>query len=379
METSMPRDGSSGAYSRASSAYVANTIISETAVNAEMDDLATAMTASVAKDGQTTMTANLKMGGYRLTGMAAGSAATDSARYDQTVTSTMTTRGDIVQRGASAPERVALGAAGKILSSDGTDAVWGDGPMTTRGDLIVQGETDLGRLALGASGAVLGSDGTDAAWVTNVAKKDSNNSFTEGQTVTKAAADANIIASRTGAGASGAFMGAHNAKAVFGSNTNVQVDYVINGVAKGSLGVSGGYFTPGLTDAGAGTFNTAGYFRNSVALPIQRSNQTSETASTAGSLITLTHGFSAVPSLVQAWAVCKAAEGNYSIGDIVVLNNASNNPSGAASIGIQIFYDTTNCFARVASGGFGLLFDRSTGTAFTPTVSSWNIVLKAWV
>jgi len=206
-----------------------------------------------------------------------------------------------------------------------------------------------------------------------------NNNFTEGQTVTKAAADANIIASRTGAGASGAFMGAHNAKAVFGSNTNVQVDYVINGVAKGSLGVSGGYFTPGLTDAGAGTFNTAGYFRNSVALPIQRSNQTSETASTAGSLITLTHGFSAVPSLVQAWAVCKAAEGNYSIGDIVVLNNASNNPSGAASIGIQIFYDTTNCFARVASGGFGLLFDRTTGTAFTPTVSSWNIVLKAWV
>lgn len=38
--------------------------------------------------------------------------------------SLLTTRGDLIRRGASAPERVALGAAGSVLSSDGTDATW---------------------------------------------------------------------------------------------------------------------------------------------------------------------------------------------------------------------------------------------------------------
>ena len=81
----MPRNGS-GAYSRAVSAYVYNTIISQTDVNAEMDDIATALTASIAKDGQTTPTANLPMGGFKLTGLAAGSAAGNSLRYEQLFT-----------------------------------------------------------------------------------------------------------------------------------------------------------------------------------------------------------------------------------------------------------------------------------------------------
>ena len=36
----------------------------------------------------------------------------------------LTTRGDLIRRGASAPERVGLGAAAFVLGSDGTDAVW---------------------------------------------------------------------------------------------------------------------------------------------------------------------------------------------------------------------------------------------------------------
>lgn len=38
---------------------------------------------------------------------------------------TLTTRGDLIRRGASASERVALGSSGEALVSDGTDAVWG--------------------------------------------------------------------------------------------------------------------------------------------------------------------------------------------------------------------------------------------------------------
>lgn len=37
----------------------------------------------------------------------------------------LTTRGDILRFGSTAPERLAIGASGKVLVSDGTDAAWG--------------------------------------------------------------------------------------------------------------------------------------------------------------------------------------------------------------------------------------------------------------
>lgn len=48
-----------------------------------MDDIATALTGSIAKDGQTTPTANLPMGTYRHTGVGNGSARTDYAALGQ--------------------------------------------------------------------------------------------------------------------------------------------------------------------------------------------------------------------------------------------------------------------------------------------------------
>lgn len=36
----------------------------------------------------------------------------------------LTTRGDVARRGASVTERLPLGTAGHVISSDGTDAIW---------------------------------------------------------------------------------------------------------------------------------------------------------------------------------------------------------------------------------------------------------------
>lgn len=47
------------------------------------DDIATALTNSLAKDGQTTPTANLTMGGFRLTSLGAATAATDAVQAQQ--------------------------------------------------------------------------------------------------------------------------------------------------------------------------------------------------------------------------------------------------------------------------------------------------------
>lgn len=57
--------------------------IDSTKMDAEMDGMATALTDSIAKNGETTPTANLPMGGFKHTGVAVGSARTDYARLDQ--------------------------------------------------------------------------------------------------------------------------------------------------------------------------------------------------------------------------------------------------------------------------------------------------------
>lgn len=48
-----------------------------------IDDVASAMTQSVSKDGQTTLTGSIPAGGFKLTGLGAGSAAGESLRYEQ--------------------------------------------------------------------------------------------------------------------------------------------------------------------------------------------------------------------------------------------------------------------------------------------------------
>ena len=62
---------------------VAGTTISETVFNSLTADLANGLSTAITKDGQTTATANLPMGGFKLTNLAAGTAATDSARLGQ--------------------------------------------------------------------------------------------------------------------------------------------------------------------------------------------------------------------------------------------------------------------------------------------------------
>ena len=72
----MARNGS-GTYSLPLGDRVADTVITASWANTTMDDLATAMTASIAKDGQTNPTANLPMNSKKHTGVAVAANLTD--------------------------------------------------------------------------------------------------------------------------------------------------------------------------------------------------------------------------------------------------------------------------------------------------------------
>lgn len=79
----MPRNGS-GVYSLPSgNPVVTGTVISSTVQNNTMTDVATALTNSIAVDGQSVVTANLPMGGFKHTNVANGSARTDYAALGQ--------------------------------------------------------------------------------------------------------------------------------------------------------------------------------------------------------------------------------------------------------------------------------------------------------
>ena len=79
----MSRNGS-GVYSLpAGNPVVTNTTISSTWANNTLADMSTALTGSVAADGQTPITGNLQMGSNRITGLADGIASTDAATVSQ--------------------------------------------------------------------------------------------------------------------------------------------------------------------------------------------------------------------------------------------------------------------------------------------------------
>jgi len=120
----MSRNGS-GTYSLpAGNPVVTNTTISSTWANTTLTDLATAMTGSIAADGQTTVTGNLQMNSNKLTGLAVGTTTGDSVEYSQlvallnnaTLTGTVSMTGTgflLIPKGTTA-QRPAVPVAGEI-------------------------------------------------------------------------------------------------------------------------------------------------------------------------------------------------------------------------------------------------------------------------
>jgi hypothetical protein len=97
---------------------VTGTTITSTAFNLLTADLASGLTTALTKDGQTTPTANIPMGTYKITGLGAGSAATDAAQYGQLqagATTIATVTGTDTLTGSLTPA-IAAYATGNLFS-----------------------------------------------------------------------------------------------------------------------------------------------------------------------------------------------------------------------------------------------------------------------
>jgi hypothetical protein len=121
----------------------------------------------------------------------------------------MTTRGDLIYRGASGTTRLALGTNGQCLTSNGTDAVWGSCSAT--GNVTASGTLTLNAPVIGAgtTAVSVGSrTGNTTEFVTQSGAK------TAGKQATYDA-NGNLIASAYDVGASGSGGGTFDAAAFF--------------------------------------------------------------------------------------------------------------------------------------------------------------------
>jgi hypothetical protein len=171
----MSRNGSGTYTLPAGNPVVTGTTVSSTWSNTTLTDIATALTGSLASDGQTTATGNLKMGNNRVTGLADGIAVTDAATVNQIpsgatfllkasnlsdVANATTARGNLTAAksgansditsltGLTTPLTVAQGGTGaatltanNVLLGNGTSAPQVVAPSTTGNVLTSNGTT----------------------------------------------------------------------------------------------------------------------------------------------------------------------------------------------------------------------------------------------
>ena len=156
----MSRNGS-GIYTLvAGNPVITNTTISSTWANNTLTDIATALTGSLAADGQTTATGNLQMGNNRVTGLSDGLASTDAATVSQVTASvaglgTMSTQNaNAVAITGGAIDGTTIGTTTRADGKFTTLAANGDVSFTSTGFLLIPSGTTAQRPVSPAIGEI---------------------------------------------------------------------------------------------------------------------------------------------------------------------------------------------------------------------------------
>jgi hypothetical protein len=111
-------------------------------------------------------------------------------------------------------------------------------------------------------------------------------------------------------------------------------------------------------------------------MPLTASFVSSEQTITNSADNSVAHGLGRLPTLVQAILRCKTAELGYSVGEEVILPDASDSAAGAR--GYSVYANTTNIGFVSMNNPIALASRSSLGTYGIITNANWKLVFKAW-
>ena len=373
----------------------------------EDDGFATGLSTAITKDGQTTITANLPMSGFKHTGVANGSARTDYASVGQTQDGKLNW---IVSGGTAdvitatySPAITAL-VDGMELDFRATAANTTTTPTFSPNGITARTITKLGGAAVSAGDipaalaeCKLRYNLANTRWellnpavtapftdTTAIVKGSSDatkklrfevDGFTTATTRVATFPDADITVAPI---ASPTFTGTPAAPTAGGGTNTTQIAttaFVTSAVAA--------VVVP--TAATSSEIKT-GTVNNKYPAPDQllaaigftaRYNSGNQTVSSAGAL-SLAHGLGREPIILNLWLKCLSSEAGYTTDDKVLLQNVIST-SGSDGFGVGVKADSTNITVRFGNQGQPLIITHATtGVGTVLTNSSWALVVDAF-
>lgn len=158
-----------------------------------------------------------------------------------------------------------------------------------------------------------------------------------------------------------------------------QILQLLAGSLTTALAIRNGLVVGGATGGfqGTGTVNGAGFYRNGAALPVQRAYDSGLQTITSGGLLTLAHGLAAVPAFVTADLECQTIDAGYAVGEVLAIGPFYD--SGGAA-GMSVRKDATNLLVRFTSTGtvFATV-QAGGGTGTFLTNANWKLRVRAYV
>lgn len=124
-------------------------------------------------------------------------------------------------------------------------------------------------------------------------------------------------------------------------------------------------------------------FQSASGLPLARQlapdfTSAEQTITAAGGL-TIAHGLTGAPNLIQAHLICKTGELGYSIGD-ELMYPMGEEAGGANNRGLSVVPDATNLVIRYGQAVAPMtILNKTTGVATVLTLANWKLVMKAWI